>query len=60
MNAATPFELLGGKVLGVGGLGLVQYVAAFVPALVALAVPGPDREPSCSAGTPARWSCRRA
>lgn len=36
LNAASPFELLGGKVLGVGGLGLVQYVAAFVPAVVAL------------------------
>ncbi len=36
LNAASPFELLGGKVLGVGGLGLVQYVAAFVPAVLAL------------------------
>jgi ABC-2 type transport system permease protein len=36
LNAASPFELLGGKIVGVGGLGLVQYAAAFVPATVAL------------------------
>ena len=36
LNAASPFELLGGKVVGVGALGLTQYVAALIPAVVAL------------------------
>jgi ABC-2 type transport system permease protein len=35
LNAASPFELLAGKVIGVGSLGLTQYVAAMVPAAVA-------------------------
>jgi ABC-2 type transport system permease protein len=36
LNAASPFELLAGKVVGVGALGLTQYVAAIVPAVIAL------------------------
>ncbi len=36
LNAASPFELLAGKVVGVGSLGLTQYVAAIVPAIIAL------------------------
>ncbi len=36
INAATPLELLGGKVIGVGALGLTQYAAAVVSAIVAL------------------------
>ncbi len=40
ISAATPFQLLGGKVLGVGGLGLVQLLAAAVPALVAFMLQG--------------------
>jgi ABC-2 type transport system permease protein len=36
LNAASPLELLGGKVLGVGSLGLTQYVAAIIPAVIAL------------------------
>ncbi len=40
ISAATPFQLLGGKVIGVGGLGLVQLLAAAVPALLALALQG--------------------
>ncbi len=36
LNAATPAELLAGKVVGVGGLGLTQYAAAAVPAGIAL------------------------
>ena len=35
LNAASPFELLAGKVIGVGSLGLSQYVAAMVPAAIA-------------------------
>ncbi len=34
LSAATPFQLLGGKVIGVGGLGILQLAAAVVPALV--------------------------
>jgi ABC-2 type transport system permease protein len=40
ISAATPFQLLGGKVLGVGGLGLVQLLAAAVPAFIAFALQG--------------------
>jgi ABC-2 type transport system permease protein len=40
ISAATPFQLLGGKVIGVGGLGLIQLVAAVFPALIAFALQG--------------------
>jgi len=36
LGAATPFQLLAGKVLGVGGLGLLQYVVTVVPATLIL------------------------
>jgi ABC-2 type transport system permease protein len=41
ISAATPFQLLGGKVVGVGGLGLLQLLAAVIPAIVAFALQGP-------------------
>jgi len=44
ISAATPFQLLGGKVIGVGGLGLVQLLAAVIPAIVAFALQGPISE----------------
>lgn len=34
LGAASPLELLAGKVVGVGGLALTQYAIIFVPALV--------------------------
>lgn len=40
ISAATPFQLLGGKVLGVGGLGLVQLLSAVIPALLAFLLQG--------------------
>ena len=40
ISAATPFQLLGGKVLGVGGLGILQLLAAAIPALVVYVVQG--------------------
>ncbi len=40
ISAATPFQLLGGKVIGVGGLGLIQLMAAALPALLAFALQG--------------------
>ena len=40
ISAATPFQLLGGKVLGVGGLGVVQLLAAAIPAIIAFALQG--------------------
>ena len=36
LGAATPFQLLTGKVIGVGALGLLQYVVVFVPASLAI------------------------
>jgi ABC-2 type transport system permease protein len=36
LGAASPFELLGGKILGVGGLAITQYVIVFVPSLIAI------------------------
>ena len=42
LNAATPFELLAGKVLGVGSVAFIQY-AAIVVAAASLSVPGCDR-----------------
>lgn len=36
LGAATPNELMTGKVVGVGGLAIVQYVAVFVPAAAAI------------------------
>jgi ABC-2 type transport system permease protein len=36
LGAATPFELLGGKVIGVGALAITQYVIVFIPAAAAL------------------------
>jgi ABC-2 type transport system permease protein len=36
LGAASPFELLAGKVIGVGGLAVTQYAIIFVPALVIL------------------------
>lgn len=41
LNAATPGEMLAGKVLGVGGAGLTQLAAIVVPAAVVLAVQVP-------------------
>ncbi len=36
LGAATPFQLLAGKVIGVGGLGLLQYVVTVAPATLIL------------------------
>ncbi len=38
LNAATPLQLLAGKVLGVGAVGLTQYVCVAVPAILVLAL----------------------
>jgi len=40
ISAATPFQLLGGKVIGVGGLGIVQLLAAVIPGLLAFILQG--------------------
>jgi ABC-2 type transport system permease protein len=40
LGAAKPIELLSGKVVGVGGLGLTQYVAIFIPAAIAILFQG--------------------
>ena len=36
LAAATPFQLMSGKVAGVGGLALVQYVVVLIPSAAAL------------------------
>lgn len=41
VSAATPRQLLVGKVLGVGGAGLTQYLAILVPAAIVLALQDP-------------------
>ena len=41
LNAATPGEMLAGKVLGVGGAGLTQLAAIVLPAAVVVALQGP-------------------
>jgi ABC-2 type transport system permease protein len=41
LNAATPFQLLSGKVLGVGAVALAQYAAILVAGVVALLAQGP-------------------
>ena len=41
LNAATPFQLLSGKVLGVGAVALTQYVAILAAGGLALVAQGP-------------------
>lgn len=41
LNAATPFQLLTGKVLGVGALALLQYIAILAAGGLALVLQGP-------------------
>lgn len=41
LNAATPFQLLAGKVAGVGAVALTQYLAILAGGLAALAAQGP-------------------
>ncbi|MGZ6344357.1 MAG: ABC transporter permease [Candidatus Limnocylindrales bacterium] len=38
LNAASPFQLLAGKVVGVGAVGLTQYACVAVPAIAVLAL----------------------
>jgi ABC-2 type transport system permease protein len=40
LGSAKPFELLTGKVVGVGSLGLVQYAAVFLAAVLAVVLQG--------------------
>jgi ABC-2 type transport system permease protein len=41
LNAATPFQLLTGKVVGVGGVAFTQYIAVVAAGLVALLLQDP-------------------
>jgi ABC-2 type transport system permease protein len=41
LNAATPFQLLTGKVLGVGAVAAIQYVAVIVTGAAAILLQGP-------------------
>lgn len=40
LGAASPLELLAGKVIGVGGLALTQYVIIFIPAMLGILLQG--------------------
>ncbi len=40
LGAAKPIELMTGKVVGVGGLGLMQYLAVLIPATIAIVFQG--------------------
>ncbi len=40
LNAATPFQLLGGKVLGVGAVAFTQYASVVIAGLASLALQG--------------------
>ena len=46
LNAATPFQLLAGKVLGVGAVAFTQYAAIVVTGGVALLLQDRSRRPS--------------
>ena len=56
ISAASPRQLLAGKVAGIGGAGLTQYLAIVVPALVVLTFQDRIAEavlgPAWAAGTP--------
>ena len=56
ISAASPRQLLAGKVIGIGGAGLTQYVAILVPALIVLSFQDRIAEavlgPAGAAGTP--------
>ena len=51
ISAASPRQMLTGKVVGIGAAGLTQYLAIAIPALVAARVPGPDRRGRARART---------
>jgi ABC-2 type transport system permease protein len=54
ITAATPRQLLLGKVLGAGGAGLIQYIAVVGAALLGLVLAGPlSRALSGDSGSPA-------
>ena len=58
ISAASPRQMLTGKVVGIGGAGLTQYLLIAVPGAAGARLPGPDREPGSSArtGRPGRRS----
>ncbi len=51
LNAATPFQLLTGKVLGVGAVALTQYVALLATGAIALLAEGAVAEVVLGAGS---------
>ena len=50
ISAASPRQLVIGKVLGIGGAGLTQYVAIALPGAARARIPGPDRFGGARAG----------
>ena len=55
-----PFQLLTGKVLGVGAVAWIQYLAILAAGAVALLIQGPVRDLRARRVAVARSSCRRA
>ncbi len=51
LNAATPFQLLSGKVLGVGAVAGVQYLAILGAGVVAIVLQGPVSETLLGGGS---------
>jgi ABC-2 type transport system permease protein len=49
-NAATPFQLLAGKILGVGGLALMQYVLVLVAGIAGVLLQAPLAEQLIGSG----------
>ena len=50
LNAATPFQLLAGKVIGVGSVAFTQYVAVVAAGLLSLLLQGPVTSMVAGAG----------
>ena len=58
LNAATPFQLLAGKVLGVGAVALTQYVALLLTGAIAILLQQRSRRSSSARPAPPR-ACRK-
>ena len=60
ISAASPAQMLTGKVVGIGAAGLTQYIAIADPGTAAARPPGPDRDGRARAGLGGRgaagWS----
>ena len=60
ISAASPRQMLTGKVVGIGAAGLTQYIAIAHPGTAAARPPGPDRDGRARAGLGGRGAAGRA